>query len=205
VSDVPPQPPYDPYGSQPPPPGGGYGPPPGGPPPPGAYPPPGGYPPPGAYPPQGGYASQPLFGQPALPGNLAEWPQRALGYLIDLVPAIVLVVLAFVLPAIVGLLLYLVLLGYSIWLALQLGQSGATPGMRVVGLRAVGVATGQPIGAGMGVLRAFLHIIDGLFCGIPGFVIVPLVSQKKQTIADMIVSSVVITVPKQPFSITPTS
>lgn len=191
MSDVPPQPPYDPYGSQPPPPG--------------SYPPPGGYPPPGAYPPPGGYPPPPGgFPLPEVPGNLAEWPQRALGYVIDWGPLFVLSIIGLFLPVGIRLLIDLVEFGWAIFLAVQLGQSGSTPGMRVAGLRAVNKTSGQPIGAGMGILRAICHIIDTFACLLPGWLILPLVTKQKGTIADLIVGSYVLTVPKQAFSLTPT-
>jgi uncharacterized RDD family membrane protein YckC len=212
MSDVPPQPPYDPYGSPnppPPPPGGGYGPPPGGGygPPPESYPPPGGYPPPGSYPPQGGsqsYGPPPGYGPPSGGfGTLAEWPQRALGYLIDFGPIIVLDIITVALPSAIRLLFFLVALGWGIFLAVQLGQTGSTPGMRVVGLRAISKTTGQPIGAGMAVVRWIAHFVDTIICFV-GWLF-PLWDKEKQTIADKIVSTVVVTAPKQPFSLTPTA
>ncbi len=210
MSDVPPNPPYDPYGSQPPQPGGGQ--------PPGAYPPAGGYPPPGAYPPpQAGYQAYPPstgYNSPSgAPGTLAEWPQRALGYLID----VGLTVAAFAAVAIVGAILSAVsstlgalvfVVGYigvavvSIWFAVQVGQTGASPGMRVIGLRCISRSTGQPIGGGMGFVRALAHFVDSLICYV-GWLF-PLWDKDKQTLADKIIGTVVVTAPKQPFSITPT-
>jgi uncharacterized RDD family membrane protein YckC len=195
VSDVPPQPPYDPYGSQPPPP----------PPPPGGYGPPPGYPPPGGPPPQGGYQGYgppPGYGPPSGgPGTLAEWPQRALGWLIDFGWVIVLDFVTLAMPAGIRFLFGLVALGWGIFLALQLGQSGSTPGMRLLGLRAISKSTGQPIGAGMAIGRWLLHIVDTIICFV-GWLF-PLWDRDKQTLADKIVGSVVVTAPKQPFSITP--
>lgn len=197
MSDVPPQP-GDPYGAPtpPPPPPGGY------PPPSGGYPPqPGGYPPPaGGYPPPAGY---PGYTPPAGPaGTLAEWPQRALALLIDFVPAIVIDIIAFVLPGALRFLLFLVVAAYGIWLAIQFGQVGSTPGMRVIGLRGISEKTGQPIGGGMGFLRSIAHIVDSLICYI-GWLF-PLWDSKKQTIADKLVGTVVVTAPKQKWSLTPT-
>jgi uncharacterized RDD family membrane protein YckC len=208
VSDVPPQPPGDPYGAPtpppPPPPPGGYPPPAGGyPPPAGGYPPqPGGYPPPaGGYPPPAGY---PGYTPPVgYSGTLAEWPQRALGLLIDFVPAIVIAIIGVVLPTVLGLLLDLVVAAYGIWLAVQFGQVGSTPGMRVVGLRGISEKTGQPIGGGMGFVRSIAHIVDSLICYI-GWLF-PLWDSKKQTIGDKLVGTVVVTVPKQKWSLTPTT
>jgi uncharacterized RDD family membrane protein YckC len=94
VTTPPPPPPGNPPPPPPPPPpGGGYNPPPGGytPPPPPPPPPPqgGAYPPP--PPPQGGYAPPPPGGPGgALPQDAyTPWGTRALAWLIDWVPAIV--------------------------------------------------------------------------------------------------------------------
>ena len=199
MSDVPPQP-GDPYGAPtpppPPPPPGGY------PPPAGGYPQqPGGYPPPaGGYPPAAGYPSYtPPVGYS---GTLAEWPQRALALLINFVPAIVIDIIAFALPGVLRVLLFLVVAVYGIWLAIQFGQVGSTPGMRVVGLRGISEKTGQPIGGGMGFVRSIAHIVDSLICYI-GWLF-PLWDSKKQTIGDKLVGTVVVTVPKQGWSLTPT-
>jgi uncharacterized RDD family membrane protein YckC len=134
---------------------------------------------------------------------LAEWPQRALGLLIDVAPAIVLDIIASVLPAAIRFLVFLVVFAYYIYLAVQVGQSGSTPGMRVVGLRAISKSTGQPIGAGMGVVRAIAHFVDNLICFV-GWLF-PLWDKEKQTIADKLVGTVVVTAPKQSWSLTPTS
>jgi uncharacterized RDD family membrane protein YckC len=123
--------------------------------------------------------------------------------LIDVAPVIVLNIIARVLPVGIALLIYLVGFAYSIFLAVQLGQSGSTPGMRVIGLRAVGKSTGQPIGGGMGFLRSLAHIVDSLICFV-GWLF-PLWDKDKQTLADKIVGTVVVNAPKQPFSLTPTS
>jgi uncharacterized RDD family membrane protein YckC len=94
-------------------------------------------------------------------------------------------------------------LAAGIFLAVQVGQSGSSPGMRVIGLKCVGQSTGQPLGAGMGVVRAIAHFIDSLICYI-GWLF-PLWDSNRQTIADKCVSSVVVVVPKQSFSLTPTA
>jgi uncharacterized RDD family membrane protein YckC len=121
--------------------------------------------------------------------------------LIDVAPAFVVGVIARFLPLGIYLLFSLAILVYYIYLAVQLGQTGSTPGMRVVGLRAVSKTTGQPIGAGMGVVRWIAHIIDSIICFI-GWLF-PLWDKEKQTIADKLVGTVVVTAPKQNFSLTP--
>jgi uncharacterized RDD family membrane protein YckC len=220
-----PPPPYQPPsgGYRPAPPPGGYQPPPGGyppPPPPGGYPPPpgaysGGYPPP---PPLGSYGGAPgLAGWPSTVGApLAEWPQRALGLLIDWGIGLGILVVTFILAAILGsvsnglwvlvrIIGGLSFLGWAVWVSVQLGSTGQSPGMRAIGLKVIRQDTGEPIGAGMGVLRSLIHIALYLACGIPVIVdfLFPLWDAKKQTLADKAVSTVVIVVPKQGFSLQP--
>jgi uncharacterized RDD family membrane protein YckC len=142
---------------------------------------------------------------------LAEWPQRAVGWLIDAAIGVVAVVILVVLGALLGalstfsLLSSLVSLGWSIWLAVQIGQTGQTPGMRTVGLKAVSSRSGEPVGTGLAVARWLVHAVLGLLWVIPGIIdyLFPLWDVQKQTIADKAVSSVVTVVPKQPFSIVP--
>jgi len=92
-------------------------------------------------------------------------------------------------------------LGGSVFLAVQLGQYGSTPGMRMIGLRCVSETTGQPIGAGMGVVRMLAHFIDTIICYV-GWLF-PLWDSKRQTLADKVIGTVVVTVPKQRLSLTP--
>jgi uncharacterized RDD family membrane protein YckC len=94
-------------------------------------------------------------------------------------------------------------LGWQIWLAVQVGQTGQTPGMRTIGLKAVKRDTGQVVGSGIGVVRWLVHVGLGILCTIPEIVdfLFPLWDPQKQTIADKAVGTVVITVPKQAFSI----
>lgn len=186
---------------------------------PSGYPPPatGGYepPPPGAYqpPPASGYSAPPSgygenFQDPGAYGTatgplapvggapLADWPKRALGGLIDYVAAGVVI-------AIVGSILsnvssglgttvqYLLGLGWSyLYLGYKSGTTGVTIGRSIAKTKLISEATGQPIGVGMGILRQFAHIIDGIICGI-GWLF-PLWDAKKQTIADKLVKTVVI-------------
>jgi uncharacterized RDD family membrane protein YckC len=98
--------------------------------------------------------------------------------------------------------LSLINLAAFIFFAVQVGQTGQTPGMRMLGLKCVKKDTGQPIGAGMAIVRALAHIIDTAICFI-GWLF-PLWDAQRQTIADKVVGTVVIVVPKQGFSITAT-
>lgn len=205
---------YPPPGGTPPPPGGGY-PPPGG----GGYQTPGdGFGQPGGYQPPGGGYQPPGggFGQPSgygpggygggygtTPGPLAEWPQRALGGLIDYVgPAVVIYIIFFATRNFaIFFLLWLLTLGWSVYNAYLNGTTGQSIGKKVVGLKVVGEQTGQVIGAGMGIVRWLIGVAIGIIpCLGLIFQIVnllfPLWDAKKQTLHDKAVKSVVITVPK---------
>ncbi len=187
------------YGSPPPP-----GPPPSGPPP---GPPP---PPPGPAP-AGGYTQYPPGQSPF--GPLANWGQRAAGYLIDwslLLPGYLLMWLGTprtgVVPAqsrsavtsssgltvwyFVGLLLVLGVLVWNRWIN---GGKGQTLGRRVIGEKLIG-EQGQPIGTLKAFLRDVAHILDSLICYI-GWLF-PIWDAKRQTIADKIMNTTVILVPK---------
>ena len=226
AAGYPPPPPA--AGYPPPPPAAGY------PPPGNAYPPPPGaaYGSPGygaqGYGPQG-YGSQaygpPGYGTPpgppagqywggpsgyGAPGGapLAQWGSRAGAYLLDgliiAVPSIILVALgqASSFFAVLG---YLVAIGLSIWFAVQVGSSGQSPGMRVVGLRCISARTGEVIGGGMGVVRWLCHSVLGVLCFIGTILdlLFPLWDGQRQTLADKMVSTVVVAVPKQSFRLTP--
>jgi uncharacterized RDD family membrane protein YckC len=216
-----------------------YQPPPGGyppPPPPGGFSSPGGYPPPpppgGGYPPpaggySGGYAPPPPPGSyggapgptgfsPSLGAPLAEWPQRALGLLIDWGIGLGIGIVTFILGAILGsvsnglfvlvrIIGGLASLAWVVWLSVQVGGTGQSPGMRTIGLKAVRKDTGAPIGAGMGVVRWLVHVVLYVACVIPVIVdfLFPLWDPSKQTLADKAASTVVIVVPKQAFSLQP--
>jgi uncharacterized RDD family membrane protein YckC len=175
----PPQPPYgQPYGT---PAQAGYGQP---------APPPGGY-----VPDQAGY----YMGR-----TLANWPQRVGAYLIDYLIAAVPIFLAVLLfsgndpgqapnagAGVVAFLLYLV--GFGIWIynrAIQQGRTGQSWGKQVLNLRLVRMADGQPMGGGMAFVRDLAHILDALPCYI-GYLF-PLWDARRQTFADKIMSTVVL-------------
>ena len=137
-------------------------------------------------------------------GQYADWGVRVVGYLIDSLLVVAVNIVFSILSRIssgFGLLQLLVDLGIWGWFAIQVGATGASPGMRVMGLKCINEQTGQPIGAGLGVVRAIAHVVDFIICDI-GFLF-PLWDEKRQTLADKIMSTVVITVPKKPFSIQP--
>jgi uncharacterized RDD family membrane protein YckC len=183
-----------------PPPFSGFGPPEVVPPPPGYSPPPGYGPPPYQ---QGPYGSPP-GGYSSPQGALASWGQRAIGYLIDAVPIIIVVVISVVLGSAsvaLELLVRLVAIAIGVYFAVQVGQTGQSPGMRVVGLKCIGTQTGQPIGGALGFVRSLAHIIDSLICYV-GWLF-PLWDAQRQTLADKIMKTVVVVVPTQGFSFTP--
>jgi uncharacterized RDD family membrane protein YckC len=136
---------------------------------------------------------------------LADWGPRALGLLIDWGVSLIVLVPLFVLGAAVNslftVLADLATLAVAIFLAVQVGQTGQSPGMRTIGLRCINQSTGQPIGPGLGVVRAIAHIVDSLICYI-GWLF-PLWDRSRQTLADKIMSTVVVRVPSQPFSLMP--
>ncbi len=160
----------------------------------------GGYP---AAPMPGGYA--PYGSQTGPGGDLAQWPQRAIGYLIDIalyIPGYILYALGA--PKVdargnvsgVGITYFigaLYILGMAIWNRWIKGGQGQTIGRKVAGVTLVN-AQGQPLGAGMAFVRDLAHIIDGAICYI-GYLF-PLWDAKRQTIADKLLNTYVITVPK---------
>jgi uncharacterized RDD family membrane protein YckC len=194
------------YGPQP---GQGYGPPPGY----GQQPPGYGQQPPGYGQPGQGYGPQPGYGQPApygqqpgswygqpppgygpqaAAGAYANWGQRAGAYLIDIAPIIVLDIVSIaVRSAAVTLVFYLAILAWSIYNRWYLaGTTGQSLGKKAVGIRLVKESTGQPVGAGMAFVRDLAHFVDAVICYV-GFLF-PIWDAKRQTLADKIVSTVVI-------------
>ena len=123
---------------------------------------------------------------------LAPWSKRALGALIDWLPIVILAFITRVIdipflsfiPGLIGGLYGLFNIGYLG------GSTGISLGRRVAGTKLVDENTLRPIGAGLGIGRYFLHIIDSAIFYI-GFLF-PLWTKKKQTIADMILGTIVI-------------
>src|SRR5436190_9477924 len=179
----PPAPPSAPGGSSappppPPPPEAGYAPPP---PPAAGYgaPQPGGY----AAPAPGGYGGPPM--------TYAEWPKRAYAALIDFVGPWILAALIYRGSTALGAILWLAALAWGIYNAYLGGQTGQSSGKKIAGTRLVLEATGQPPGGGLGIGRFFLHIVDSIPCYI-GY-LWPLWDAKKQTFADKLVKTLVVT------------
>ena len=194
MSDLPPPPP-------PPPPGGGQQPPPPPPPPPGGgggpqlyQPPPPSY---GTPPPVGGAPPPPQFGAYApQPGGsyagppLADFGKRALSALIDWFGPAIVAGIFYSISRPLGFLFQLAALAWTLYNAYLGGQTGQSIGKKQAGIRLISEGTGQPIGGGMGIARAFVHIIDAIPCYL-GFLL-PLIDAKNQTIADKILKTVVV-------------
>ncbi len=80
---------------------------------------------------------------------------------------------------------------FWIWnLCIRQGRTGQTLGKANLGIRLVKESTGQPIGAGLSFVRQLAHYVDQLICYL-GY-LWPLWDAKKQTIADKIMSTVVV-------------
>lgn len=170
------------------PPSGAASPPPPPPPPPagGSYPPP--------PPPSGGYAPPPPG--PAIrtlpKQDYTPWSSRVPAFVIDVLPYAVnqvcvtqysaVGVLAQALGSAVGLF-------YLIWnYGYRQGTTGSSLGKSVMTFKVVSEVTGQPIGFGKSILRVFAHFVDAIICFV-GFLF-PLWDQKRQTLADKIMSTV---------------
>jgi uncharacterized RDD family membrane protein YckC len=92
----------------------------------------------------------------------------------------------------------LVGLAYWIYMGYLDGVSGQTPGKAMQGIRLVD-AQSNLVGAGAGIGRKFLHILDAI-CFI-GFLL-PIVDAQRQTFADKLMTTYVVTgAEKKPFAI----
>ncbi|HET9517836.1 MAG TPA: RDD family protein [Actinoplanes sp.] len=166
------------------------------------------------YPPQEnpygaqGYGAQ-GYGAPA--PVLASWGQRVGANLIDGLPTVAIILVAVIIsvalgtstdPAtgvqtpsaasglvlVLGYVLGFLVYGYNRWYLA--GKTGQSWGKKVLGLKLIKEATGQPIGFGLAFARDIVHnIIDGI-CLI-GYLF-PLWDAKKQTIADKLLSTLVV-------------
>ncbi len=161
-------------------------------------------PPPPSEPTDPGYgAAPPPYQPPAAPppgGAYALWPKRALGYLIDVAIIIPFYVVALIFFAfdngffnLLGFLLYLAAIGVAIWnQVFKQGQTGQSIGKGVVGIKLISEETGQPLGPLMTFVRGIVHIVDALPCYV-GF-LWPLWDEKRQTVADKILNTIVVDV-----------
>ncbi len=189
MTDVPPQPPTDPEqpGTPPPPPPSYQAP-----------------PPPSYQPPPPGYPQSPT-GPASGPGGavLADWPKRALALLIEWGVSLAIYFIGFILAAIMGaiadglqalmlLITYAAALGWWIYNGYLNGETGQSFGKQYLKIKVVSEVDGSLIGGGMGVVRAFAHILDSLACYVGWFW--PLWDTKRQTFADKVMKTSVIVV-----------
>ena len=96
-------------------------------------------------------------------------------------------------PTLVYWLGVLLVIGIFVWNRCIQGGKGQTVGRKVAGVTLIN-SQGQPMGAGLAFVRDLAHIIDSLICYI-GWLF-PIWDAKRQTIADKIMNTTVITVPK---------
>ncbi len=120
---------------------------------------------------------------PIVPTPLAAWFPRVRAALVDGAPLFFFAVWSRGWAAVAFGVAYIWLLGHLD------GVSGQTPGKALLGLRLVG-SGGSLVGKRVGVARKFLHVFDLTPLGI-GFLI-PLVHVRRQTFADQIVSTFVV-------------
>lgn len=89
----------------------------------------------------------------------------------------------------------LIILAIAVWnLGYRQGTTGQSVGKKVLGIKTVKIATGEPLGFGMALVRYVIDFINAIPCYL-GY-LWPAWDAKKQTFTDKIVSSVVIKVPK---------
>ena len=136
------------------------------------------------------YPSDPYQGGVTTANPYANWLQRVGAYLIDFGPIWILQGIFYGI-GVLRVLVALAALGWTIYNRwYQAGTTGQSLGKKVLNLRLVSEETGQPIGTLMAFVRDICHIIDSIICGI-GYLF-PLWDSKRQTIADKIVRTVVI-------------
>jgi uncharacterized RDD family membrane protein YckC len=136
------------------------------------------------------YQGTPSYsGAPA--SQYSDWIHRVGAYLIDVLPIIVVYIIADVIgSSILILLVGLAALAYSIWNRWIMGGQGQSLGKKVLGMMLISEQTGQPIGTLNAFLRDVCHIVDSIICYI-GYLF-PLWDAKRQTLADKIMSTVVV-------------
>jgi len=167
---------------------------------------PGGTGPPVAPPPSVPYGAAPFATPNGVPtdGALANWGTRAGGLLLDgallFAAALPFLLIGLVVPFLFFLGLLVGIAG-GIYFGAQIGETGQSPGMRVVGVKCVHQQTGQIIGSGAGILRWLASSLNSLICYV-GWLF-PLWDTQHQTLADKIMTTVVVNVPKQNFSLLP--
>lgn len=126
--------------------------------------------------------------------EFSGWFARVAAYLVDSLVAAPFFLAAGLLDGQIDVALYylLVVLGLAVWgynRWWRTGRTGQSWGRSLLGIRLVGEASGRPIGVPRAVLRDLAHTLDGLILNI-GYLF-PLWTAKRQTIADLIMRTVV--------------
>ncbi len=141
-------------------------------------------------------------------GPLADWVTRVLATLIDaaasaavaiagVIVTVIISAISTTLGLLVGFVIYLGASALGLYFAYMNGALGQSPGKKVMGIKVISEETGQVIGGGLGIVRSLAHVVDAIICYV-GFLF-PLWDPKRQTLADKIMKTVVISgLPKQP-------
>ncbi|MBT2481043.1 RDD family protein [Streptomyces sp. ISL-94] len=156
-------------------------------------------PPYGAYPPPG------MPGMPGMgPAPLAHWGLRAGALLLDgLIVAGPMYALGFIdlansdhpeEPGVLGVIGMLYAFAMGLFQIYLQGKTGQTTGKKVVGISVRRESDGSTLGFGMALVRWLAHFLDSIACYL-GW-LWPLWDEKKQTFADKVCGTVVITVDK---------
>lgn len=104
-------------------------------------------------------------------------------------------------PMVVGAVLMLVALGWTVYNRwLLAGRTGQSVGRRVMGLWLVGRDTNRPIGPMNAFVRDLVHLADGMFW--VGY-LWPIWDAERQTFADKLTHTVVVTTPVAPLTPAP--
>jgi uncharacterized RDD family membrane protein YckC len=142
--------------------------------------------PPPAQPPA---APQPMA-QPGASGPRANFGQRLVAYLIDLIIlAVPYGILLAILDPTVAYLITLVV-GIAYFAYFEGSASGQTPGKKVLKIRVLDFNTGGPIGMGRALIRYIARIVSGIPCAL-GYLWM-LWDREKQTWHDKLATTVVV-------------
>jgi uncharacterized RDD family membrane protein YckC len=138
----------------------------------------------------------PAYGMPITPAHGGEAPAyasldaRVRSALVDwFLPLVLAQALTYVSNSL-GWLALFAALAWAIYNRYLEGTTGQSVGKKMVGTRLIRDRDGQHLGAGLAIVRMFVHIVDGLPCYL-GY-LWPLWDAKKQTFADKILGSVVV-------------
>lgn len=126
--------------------------------------------------------------------NLASWIQRVGAALIDALPIVVVDLIGVLIAnaagsSAVAYIFYLVGIAFAVYNRWYLGGQGQSLGKRALGMHLIKEQTGQPIGMGLAFARDICHVVDSAICYI-GYLF-PLWDQKRQTLADKILGTLV--------------